>query len=230
MSWKTQPNCRAFDDRHPVGPLYQLMTGITLVGSPRSVVTFVTVHNKLHYIFVPIILLQHGYCTFVIILFGPLTRLFINLTMCIRALFPKRLLEQEFWTVPLFTEWVDASSFEVILTRPSKHSIQLGLFPLGLLVLDAFPSFCCMKNFGDGFDGVTFPRLFISWRKLQLSPFTHCPLVSHCLQTPRIQCTRCFVSLDSWPRRFFHIFQFWLQNSYFECPAQFHCGRNNYSY
>ena len=48
------------------------------------------------------------------------------------------------------------------------------------------------KEFGDGF-GVTFPRLLISWRKLQLSPFTHCPLVSHCQQSPRILCTRCFV-------------------------------------
>ena len=26
-----------------------------------------------------------------------------------------------------------------------------------------------------------------------LSPFTHCPLVSHCQQSPRILCTRCFV-------------------------------------
>ena len=24
-------------------------------------------------------------------------------------------------------------------------------------------------------------------------PFTHCPLVSHCQQSPRILCTRCFV-------------------------------------
>ena len=37
----------------------------------------------------------------------------------------------------------------------------MGLFPLGLRVLDDFRSFCCMKEFGDGFDGVTFPRLFI---------------------------------------------------------------------
>ena len=27
-----------------------------------------------------------------------------------------------------------------------------------------------MKEFGDGFDGELLPRLFISWRKLQLSP------------------------------------------------------------
>ena len=38
-----------------------------------------------------------------------------------------------------------------------------------------------------------FPRLFISWRKLQLFLFTHCPLASHCQQSPRILCPRCFV-------------------------------------
>ena len=48
------------------------MTGVTLYnGLPRSTATFVTVNNKLPYAFVQIILLQHGYCTFVIILFGP---------------------------------------------------------------------------------------------------------------------------------------------------------------
>ena len=46
--------------------------------------------------------------------------------MCIRALFLKsattlRLLEQAFWRVPLFTQKVDASSFEVILARSSIH-------------------------------------------------------------------------------------------------------------
>ena len=49
------------------------------------------------------------------------------------------------------------------------------------------------EKIGDVFDGVIFPRLLISWRKLQVSPFTHCPLVSHCQQSPRILCTRCFV-------------------------------------
>ena len=52
------------------------------IGSPRSFVTLVTVDNRLPYVFVQIILLQHGYCTFVIILFEPFSRLFINLTMC----------------------------------------------------------------------------------------------------------------------------------------------------
>ena len=54
-------------------------------------------------------------------------RLFFNLAMRIRALFPKsasilRLVEQAYWRMPLFTEWIDASSFEVILAGPSRHS------------------------------------------------------------------------------------------------------------
>ena len=73
-----------------------------------------------------------------------------------------------------------------------RDVLPLGLLPLGLRVLDDFRSLCCMKEFGDGFDGVIFPRLLISWRKLQLSPFTHCPLVSHCQNSPRILCARCF--------------------------------------
>ena len=59
--------------------------------------------------------------------FGPFARLFINLSMCIRALFPKfattqGLVEQAFWRVPLFTEWIGPSSFEVILAWQSKQS------------------------------------------------------------------------------------------------------------
>ena len=104
------------------------MTGFTVdIGSSRSVVTFVTVDNGLPYAFVQIILLQHSYWTLVIILFGPFTRLLINLMVCIRALFPKPattlgLVEQAFWRVSLFTERVVPSSFEVILARPSRHS------------------------------------------------------------------------------------------------------------
>ena len=77
--------------------------------------------------FLPITFLQCSHCTFVNILFGPLRRLFINVTMCIWTPLPKTatilvLVEQAFWRVPLFTKWVIASSFEVILARPSTHS------------------------------------------------------------------------------------------------------------
>ena len=60
------------------------MTGVTIdIGSPRSLVIFVTVDNRMLHVFVQIILLQHGNCTFVIILFGPFSRLLIYLTMCV---------------------------------------------------------------------------------------------------------------------------------------------------
>ena len=46
--------------------------------------------------------------------------------MCTRALFPKFatlfwLAEQALWRMPLFTELIGASSFEVILAGPSSH-------------------------------------------------------------------------------------------------------------
>ena len=70
---------------------------------------------------------------------------------------------------------------------------HLGLFPLGLLVLDAFLTFCRMKEFGEGFGCVDFAHLLISCRKLQVSPLEHCPLASHCQQSPGLLCSRCFV-------------------------------------
>ena len=104
------------------------MTGVTIYNVLlRTTMTFVMVHNRLPHIFMPINLLQHGYFTFLIMLFGLFARLFINLTLCIWALFTKKattlgLVEQAFWRVPLFTERVVASSFQVIFARPSKHS------------------------------------------------------------------------------------------------------------
>ena len=86
------------------------MTGVTLYNVlPRSIMTFVMVDNRLPRSIMQVILLQHGYCTFVIILFGTITRLFFNLAMRIRALFPKSastlgLVEQAFWRMPFFTE------------------------------------------------------------------------------------------------------------------------------
>ena len=75
-----------------------------------------------------------------------------------------------------------------------RDILPLGLFLLGLRALDAFLSFCCVEEVGEGFGCVDFARLFMSCRKLQLSPLGHCPLDSHCQQSPRILCTHCFVS------------------------------------
>ena len=87
----------------------------------------ICVFNRLPYAFVPIILLQHSHCTLVTILLRPLDGLFINLAMRTRALFTKSattlgLAEQAFCKMPFFTEWIGASSFEVILAWQSRHS------------------------------------------------------------------------------------------------------------
>ena len=104
-----------------------------------------------------LMLLQHGHCTSVTILFGPFARLFFNLAMRIRALFSYSasilcLVEQAFWKVPLFhrTSW--CKFLWGNLCRAIETFLPLGLLPLGLWVLDASLSFCCMKEFGDGFD------------------------------------------------------------------------------
>ena len=102
------------------------MTGVTLHnGLPRSIVTFVTVNNRLPCSIVQVILLQRGYCTFVTIIF----LLGCSSTWrCAQDHFFQKsatthgLVEQALWRVPLFTEWIGASSFEAILAGPSRHS------------------------------------------------------------------------------------------------------------
>ena len=86
-----------------------------------ALVTRVTANNGFPRSIVRLILLQHGHCTFVTILFGPFARLFIKLAMCIRAPFPQTdnhssscrssILEG----ATFHRMGVGASSFEVIL-------------------------------------------------------------------------------------------------------------------
>ena len=70
--------------------------------------------------------------TFVTIIFIFFRRLFINLTMCEWALFPKPtttlgLVEQAFWRVPFFTEWLGATSSKALQSNRD-------ILPLGLLL------------------------------------------------------------------------------------------------
>ena len=191
---------------------FQLMIGSTvLIRSPRSFVTFVKVGKRLPCIFVPIILLQHGHCTLGIILFVPFTRLFINLTMWIRALLSKFatnlcLVEQAFWRVPLFTEWVIASSYEVILARPSVHSTT------GTFSSERIRRRIRLCHFSTLIDIVAETTIF---------PFTHCPLVSHCQQSPWILCTRCNVHWFVTTAFLSYNFHSWRHISYFVFPARY---------
>ena len=189
MSWNTQPNCRAFDD-----PRFNSCA--FLIRSCWSIVTFNIVDNRFPYVFVPIILLQHGHCTLVIILFGPFTRFFTNLTMLIRALFTKPaitlgLVEQAFWRVPLFTEWV-ASSVEVILAKPSIHSTT-GTSSPGTSGSRRFSLVLLHERIRRRIRLCHFSTLVDIVAETAIVPLEHCTLDSHCQQSPRILFTRCFV-------------------------------------
>ena len=129
MSWNTQPNCRASDDWRldDFCPNFSslLFSGFPdrswrwSVKGPRSCQSpFFSIATALLSSF-----------------FGPFSPLFINLTMCIRALLSQSattlgLVKQAFRRVPLFTEWIIASSSKVILARPSRHSTT-GTFSSG---------------------------------------------------------------------------------------------------
>ena len=146
-------------------------------------------------------LLQHGHCTFVTIRFRPFATLFINLAMLTKSLFTKPtttlgLVEQA--SILEGATFHKMSYCKFLWGNPCKAIetfYHWGAFSWDFGFSMLFLSFCCMIEFGDGFDGVIFPRLLTSWRKLQLSPFTHCELVSHCQQSPRILCPRCFVPM-----------------------------------
>ena len=201
-------NCRAFDDRRPTGPCL-----------PSLGWCWSRLKTSCHMLSCRSWFFKIATSLFAIIHFGPFAWLFINLAMRIRALLPKPtttlgLVEQAFWRVPLFTEWFDAwgKACRAIETFYNWD------FPLGLRVFYAFRSFCCIKEFGDGFGCVIFARFWTSWRKLQVSPLEHCPLNSHC-QSPRVLfCSRGFVpwflttalvqNFHVWPQKLF-ILKFW---------------------
>ena len=129
----------------------------------------------------------------------PFVKLFINLTMCVWALFPKPtttlgLVEQAFWRVPFFTKWVIASSSEVIL-RGHRDILPLGLLPLGLRGSRRFSFILLHERIWRRIWWCLFARLLTSWRKLQLSPSEHCPLAFHCQQISKNALSTLFCPL-----------------------------------
>ena len=131
--------------------------------------------------------------------------------MRIRALFTKStttlgLVEQAFWRVPLFTKWVVASSFEVILQAiETFYHWDSCLWDFGFST--DFSHSAAWENWGERFGCFIFARLFISWRKLQLSPFTHCPLVSIANNLQEFF-VHAVLFPDKWKKAFFSKFPF----------------------
>ena len=141
---------------------------------------------------------HHSHCTFVTILVRPFARLFFNLAMRIRALFPLTCIPFRTCRTSILEDAIIHRMEWCKFLRGNPGTavepfFPLGLLPLGLLVLDACLTLCCVEDLGEGFGCVDFARLIISRRKLQLSPLEHCPLAFHCQQSPRLLGSRCFV-------------------------------------
>ena len=153
---------------------FQPMTSITLDnGSPRSVVTFVTVDNKSPCFTMQLTLLHHGYFTFpiihVVLLLG------CHKLDAVHKSTPPQICNNSWsWRTSILQGAIfHEKKLLLVLLWCSLHGhrdiLPQRLLPLGPRVLDVFLSSCCMKELG-GFRRVIFPRLFISWRKLQLCP------------------------------------------------------------
>ena len=156
--------------------------------------------------------------------FGPFARLFFNLAMCIRALFPKSatifwLVEQALWRMPLSTEWSGASSFLQTL-HGNRAIFPLGLLPLGLLVLDAFHTLLRRRSRRRG-SAVSF--LHVYWYRdwncncLLENTVRWLSTVNNLLEF----LVHAVLSPDSWLRRSFQNFRFWLPNSWFVDSARY---------
>ena len=124
------------------------------------------------------------------------------------------LLFQQFHQSPICVAWTNTPrgchQQQNVHSNRSIH--PLGLSPPGLLVLDAFFHILLRRR---SVDVSIFHACSYRVGKLQLFPFTHCPLLSHCQQSPGILCTRCFVP---WflTTGSFQNFHFWHQNYCFE--------------
>ena len=225
MSWKTQPNCRAFDDRRPIGPCFhswqvsRLTSGLPGLSWHLSRLTTGchTISCKSFSFNIVTALLSF--------FFEPFTRLFINLTICIRALFLQSastlgLVEEASWEMPFFTEWIGASSFKVILAGPSRHSTT-GTFSSGtsgsrrsslILLHERIRRRIRLCHFCTLIDIVA-ETAIVSSRTMSVG-FPLPTISKNSLYT-------LFCSLDSWPRRSSQNFRFWRQNSYFVYLARY---------
>ena len=133
---------------------------------------------------------QHGHCTFVTILIRPFARLFVNLAVCMRALFTECaslscLVEHALWGMSLFTRWIGTRTFEDVpctteeIFSRTDFGLQDFLDPAG------FITSCGAEGSGEGAGGgVGIARLLPSCQKLHLSPFERCPLAFHCQHSP----------------------------------------------
>ena len=170
--------------------------------------------------FLPNFLFLYSHSAFVIIRFGPFRRLFINLTVCERALLTKTatilvLVEQAFWRMPSFTEWVIASSSKAILARPSRHSTT-RTFTSGTSGPRWFSLTLPHERILRRNWRWTFPTLIHIVAETTIVSFHTLPVGFPLPTISKNSLYTLFCSLVFWPRRSSQNFHFWPQNSYFE--------------
>ena len=129
--------------------------------------------------------LQYSNCTFVTTLLRLLAKLFVNLAVCVRTLVTKFAsifwrAEQALRRMPFSTEWSCARRWS---SHGSRTIFPLGL--LGIIVLDAFFTFCCV-DLGKGYLHASSYRVG--------NPSEHCPSDFHCHQSPRLLCSLRFLT------------------------------------
>ena len=189
MSWKTQPKCRAFDDRRPVGPRFNSWWQVSRFISGRPDLSWLlsrlttschTFSCQPFLINMATALLSSFFLYFLLVWSSTWRCAYEHLSTKFASTLG--LVEQAFWRVPLFTEWIGASSFEVILAKSSRHSTAATFF-----------------------SGVIFHAY---WYRGE-----NC----NCLLLNNLQefFVHAVLSPDSWPRRFFHNFHSWRQKFLF---------------
>ena len=149
MSWKTQPNCRVFDESGPWFNSWRMSRFTTSCPVLSWLSSRFTTGCPV---------LNHSWSCRTSILEGAT---FHRMNWC------KFLWGNPCKAIATFYHWdfgFSTLSFHPVAWKNSET--------------DSAVTFCA--------------RLLTSWRKLQLSPSEHCPLVSHCQQSPRILCSRCF--------------------------------------
>ena len=207
VSWNMQPNCRAFVDRRPTSPRFNSwQVSRSISGLPDRSWLLSRLTTGCH------LLLCRP------IFFNMATVLLSSFCLCKRALFSKSaatlgLVEQAFWRVPLFTERVGASSFEVILARPSTHSTT-GTLSSGTSGFGCFSLILLHERSRRRIRLCQISPLIDIVAETAIVSFSTLPVGFPLKQSPRFF-LRAVLSPDSCQRCFFHNFRFWLQNSWF---------------
>ena len=130
----------------------------------------------------------------------------VNLSVPEYALFAKNWISNQTCNFEIREDANNHTTDEVISAR-FLIFLPEGPLPVGALPFEGFLPSCCVCDLGAREDDrAFFPRLLSSWRKLQASPFEHCPFDFHWKHSPSFLSTLTFFPV--WV--LIQLFRFWL--------------------